>query len=394
MDTYRYDFLLHTTVHSSEDWGFRPPELAGLPTEIDAQREELARITKDELWRRSRDNLIYYKAVNYALAIEEWRDGVEEALALPFSVMINHDNHCNLRCVYCRPIGITLPRMRTMHSEMWAPATEVLLPAAVEFLPFCWGEPLLPSSRFSEVCTASEKFGVQMGIITHMNTLDDEHANLFVKHVGRALISIDTANPERYAQLRDGGKLERVERNISTLQQRARRMGVPMPYLGVSSVIMAQNLEELPSVVEWAANNGVRGVYAGRLVATEGISEWARGELVDLTSPTYLDVFRECRTRAKTLGVELSIHNPEDPIGADRMCPCPWQHVYVCSDGGVSFCNFSREIVLDRLPVTQKFWAQGLAAERRKAWNHEFRCDGCQSTDYDGRPGVSQFRGQ
>ena len=211
--------------------------------------------------------------MNYALGMEEWRLGLMDAHALPISVQINRDDHCDLKCVYCRPIGLKFPpgTFKTLQSDKWRPAVEALLPAAIEFLPFCWGEPLLPNAKLWEACDAAKQFGVSIALITHMNALDDIHADLFVKHVSRALISADTANPSRYQKLRVGGNLDRVERNIECLRLRAKAIGVPMPWLGVSGVIMAQTLEDLPDLVDWAANNGLQGVYAGRLVAPTGI---------------------------------------------------------------------------------------------------------------------------
>jgi len=335
-----------------------------------------------------------YKAVNYSLAMAEWQMEEKDAQALPFSIQFNRDDHCNLKCVYCRPIGTHFPGLKTMPFEQWLPAVETLLPAAVEFMPFCWGEPLLPSAHFREACLASRRFGTQLAIITHLNTVDQEHADLFVEYVSRALISVDTANADSYRKLRAGGSLDNVERNITMLRERAMERGVPIPWLGISAVIMAQNLDDLPNLIDWAAENCLNGVYAGRLVAPEGIRDWARSELVDLTTTTYRDVYMACKARATRHGLPLSMHDPDNPIGANRMCPCPWQHAYISSDGGMSFCNFSREIVLDHLPVSQDFWWRGLVSDRRKKWHSSFRCSGCQSTDYDGRPGVSQFRGQ
>jgi MoaA/NifB/PqqE/SkfB family radical SAM enzyme len=396
VDDLRYDFLLHATVRESENWGFVAPDLSGLPHDVATLRDEVLLLS--ETWQASTENLHRYKAVNYALAMEEWRQGVYDAHALPISVQINPDDHCNLKCVYCRPIGLNFPAGTFKHlaEDKWRPAVEALLPAAVEFLPFCWGEPLLPAARLGEACVAAREFGVSIALITHMNSLDEVHADLFVKHVSRALISVDTANPDRYRKLRVGGTLERVERNIESLRRHARALGISMPWLGVSGVIMAQNLEELPDLIDWVADNGLQGVYAGRLVAPAGIRTFASDELVDLTSSEYLDVFRACSQRSAALGIALSMYDPENPIGANRKCPCPWQHAYVATDGALSFCNFSREIVLDRLPLTPRFFHRDLVASRRKEWcvDPDFRCSGCQSTDYDGRPGVSQFRGQ
>ena len=395
-DELRYDFLLHATVRDSEDWGFTPPDLRHVPADRTTRIEELHRLAS--VWHESRENLLRYKAVNYALAMEEWRLGVDDAHAMPISVQINRDDHCNLKCVYCRPAGMRFPpgTFKILPSDRWRPAVEALLPAAIEYLAFCWGEPLLPTARLGEACAAAREFGVSLAIITHLNTLDEAHTDLFVKHVSRALISVDTANPERYHLLRPPGTLERVEQNLSTLRKHAASLGLPMPWLGISAVIMHQNLEDLPGLVDWAADNGIRGVYAGRLVAPVGIREFAGGELVDLTSAGYRAVYQACRERSRARGVALSMHDPEHPIGVGRKCPCPWQHAYVSTDGAFSFCNFSREIVLDHLPLTPGFFHRELVAHRRGEWhrNADFRCPGCQSTDYDGRPGVSQYRGQ
>jgi MoaA/NifB/PqqE/SkfB family radical SAM enzyme len=393
-DAYRYDFLLHATVPVADDWGFKPPSPENIPLDPELLCMELESLRNTGAWQESTERLMRMKCLNYELAMREWHGRFDRANARPISVQINRDDHCNLKCVYCRPVGTLFPGLKTMPRDKWLALTNLLLPSAIEFLPFCWGEPLLPSAEFDLACYASQQYMVQMAIITHLNTLDEKNANLFVNHVSRALISVDTPNHNRYRELRHGGKLDTVERNVAKLHSLARTLEKPMPYLGVSAVIMKQNLTELPALIRWAADQGIQGVYAGRLVAPDGIRTWASGELVDLTSNIYHHVYLECKLEAKRLGIELCMFDPDNPIGNGRMCPCPWQHAYISSDGALSFCNFSREIVLDNEPLTKDYWVTGKIDERRKIWDNDFRCAGCQSTDYDGRPGVSQFRGQ
>jgi len=396
MGEYRYDFLLHATVRDSEDWGFAPPDVSSLPTGVEALRSECLRLSR--MWRRSAAALQAYKAMNYALAMSEWRLGSANVGAMPAFVQVNRDDHCNLGCSYCRPHDAVMTEgtLKTMSGRTWRAAVRTLLPASVEFMPFCWGEPLLPSARFREACAAAEEFAVSVCLITNMNALDQVHTDLFVRHVARALVSVDTPNPERYRALRRGGALGVVETNIERLRRHSDAIRMPMPWLGVSAVIMRQNLRELPELVDWAADNGLRGVYAGRLVAHEGMRAFAENELVDLSSDEYLEVFEACSRRSDVRGIALSMHNPRNPIGAERVCPCPWLHAYVSSDGEMSFCNFSRHVVLDRLPLEPGFYRCSHVAARRERWlaDRDFRCESCQSADYDGRPGVSQFRGR
>ncbi|NQU24499.1 MAG: hypothetical protein HQ567_24720 [Candidatus Nealsonbacteria bacterium] len=385
----RYDYLLHATVQASENWGL---PFSDDDQEVSGNYDQLAELCRDFRLSRQRSgvSLTAYKRANYVLAHMEAARLEEQCISRPFAVQLSRDERCNLSCVYCRPRRYD--SLVSMNREQWVAALSVLLPAALEFLPFCWGEPLL-APEFDLTCCLAEKYQTSLSLITNLQHLTPDLADLFVRHVTRALVSADTADRVLFEKLRCGGDLYTLERHMTMLHETAERIGVTPPWLGISAVMLRSNLTLLPELITWASRRGFRGVYAGRLVIPEHIREFGRDERVDLQSAEYAAVYTECAARARALAVELSMYNPVDPIGVERMCLCPWHHVYVSASGDVCSCNFSRLTVLGKLPLHDSYWNSNAIRRRRSIWTVDHRCQSCQSTDYDGRPGVLQERG-
>ncbi len=385
----RYDYLLHATVRADEDWGLPYSE----PVPPDPKEEALLRERCTEFVggpSRTSEELRDYKADNCRLAQLEAASMAAFCYSRPVVVQASRDEHCTLGCVYCRP---KRPRScATMPAELWRKTLEVLLPAAMEFMPFCWGEPLI-APGFEETCAMAQGLQCAVSIISNLQHVTTRQARAVVKSVTRALVSIDTADPAAYAKLRRKGDVASIERNLEVLQRAADSLGLQRPWLGVSAVIMRRNLHDLPRLVRWAHEHGIQGFYAGRLVVTEGIRDFGANELVDLSTSEYRDVYEECQCACRDAGMSLSMCSPDGFLGAERVCPCPWYHVYVSASGNLSFCNFCRLQVLGTLPISHAYWNADPFQDQRRAWTREHRCCECQSADYDGRPGVSQFRG-
>lgn len=391
MDT-RYDYLLHATVPLSESWGLprscTHPEVPAM-----ASPEALSAALRDfmQSGERDREALSAYKRLNYALAIDEGRRMVDYCHSRPFVVQVSRTERCNLACVYCRPTAAHRSTL-TLERDVWEAALPPLLRPALELIAYCWGEPLM-APDFDVTCAYADRYGTAMSFITNMLYLDENLARLFVGSVTRALVSMDTADPVTFRRLRRGGSVARIEHNLGLLRRTAAAEGVPMPWLGVSAVLLRSSLGDFPGLVRWAAEQGLSGVSARRVMIRESIQGLQDDEQIDLAGPEYREVLAEVRAIAAERDLLLNVPDPDFCLGADAMCPCPWHHIYLSSSATLAMCCFSHRDVVGRAPVDEHSWNSPELVAHRREWTPTFRCRECSSLDFVGRPEVSQVRG-
>jgi MoaA/NifB/PqqE/SkfB family radical SAM enzyme len=388
----RYDYLLHSTVPLEESWGLPrwathvdAPALVS-PEVVDAARD--AYLASGE---RDRDALVEYKRLNYALALDEGRRMVSECRSRPFVVQVSRTEKCNLSCTYCRPTPAHQSKL-TLARDVWQSALPPLLRPALEFIPYCWGEPLM-APDFDLTCDYADHYGTAVSFITNMMYLDEGLAQLVVRSVDRALVSIDAADPAEFRRVRRGGSVQRIEDNLGLLRRAAADGAGTMPWLGVSSVLMRSGLSYFPGLVRWAAEQGFGGVSARRVMIREPLQGLEKSEEIDLDSAEYREVLAEVREIAAEHELLLNVPDPDFCLGANAMCPCPWHHVYMSASATLAMCCFSHRDVVGHAPVDDNSWNSPELVAHRKHWTPTFRCDECSSLDFVGRPEVSQVRG-
>ena len=382
--SYRYDFLVHATVREEDDWGFPEPDATRVPTDV-------AALSKLRDSAACAQDLAALKLTNYALAVSEAQVRSSHCTAMPISVQASRDEHCNLACTYCRS---SPPESYALMSwSDWESALEVLLPPAIEFLPFCWGEPLIaPGLR--ETLELAARNRVTVSLITNLQAMTSELAESFVRFVGRALISVDTADPAAFQRIRRGGSLAALERNLDALDDAAARPGLSRPWLGVSAVMMRSTIGGLPRLIRWMSTRGLRGLCAKRIILrSHELQKSQQDELFAFSSREYREVYRECHSLCRSLGIALSMCDPDRPVGIHTSCPAPWQHIYLSPSGHMSVCNFSRLRTVGALPLCEGYYNSEQIVAMRRSWAVGHRCPECQSSDCDGRNEFPGARG-
>jgi MoaA/NifB/PqqE/SkfB family radical SAM enzyme len=390
MTALRYDYLLHATVPAREEWGLSSFH-AGIDTDAESQLSEEELVARLNRLRHSEVERQSFKRSNHALAMLEFQRMAVECRSRPYVVQISRTEKCNLSCGYCRPTRAH-HSTRSFDFEPWEAALPLLLGPALEFMPFCWGEPLM-APDFELMCEHSRQHDVAVSFITNMLYLDPDLADSFVRGVTRALISIDTIDPEQFAQLRAGGSLNRLTHNLRMLTSAAQAAGVARPWLGVSAVLLPETLDGLPDLVRWAADQGLGGVSVRRVVLRDNIGSMHETHRTDLNSPSYRQTLDICRRLGGDLDVEINMADPDFCLGREAVCPCPWHHVYLSASGRLSKCSFSHKVDLGGVPRDDGYWNTEPFLRTRQGWTATFRCSECSSLDFIGRVEVAQVRG-
>lgn len=201
-------------------------------------------------------------------------------------------DRCDLRCKYCMPPeGISAsPKSELLSFEEIVRVARIFKALGVRTIRLTGGEPLVRRGLPDLVARLKDEAGIEDLALTTNASILAKHAPALMKAgLRRINVSLDSLNPERFAEMTRGGDLVRVLGGIEA----AKDAGIPE--LKTNSVVVrGHNDTELPEIVEWAWARGVTPRFielmplgeAHRLGpdAVFGVSEM-RKRLVDLLDP-------------------------------------------------------------------------------------------------------------
>jgi len=212
---------------------------------------------------------------------------------------------CNLNCAMC---------MRRVLAEdtgnMSMETYEALLPVfpSVESVNIIGiGEPLLNENVFKMIRLGKQNLPAHgtFTLTTNGTLINDGVARELVSSGADAVvISIDGANRQTYAQIRQGAQLDDVLRGMRLLNSAKSDLGSSKPRLGIEFVAMKRNIEELPGVLELGSRHGATFVIVSNLLPhTEEMKDEV---LYDFNSDEAIQLFEDAKEEAIRRGLEFS----------------------------------------------------------------------------------------
>jgi cyclic pyranopterin phosphate synthase len=163
-------------------------------------------------------------------------------------------DRCNMRCFYCMPKeGI----VKTVHQAILS-YEELLLVAqtavelGIEKIRVTGGEPLVRAGIVGFLERLSEIPGLRHLVLTTNGMLLTEMASdLYRAGVQRLNVSLDSLEPETFAEITRGGDLKRVLAGLDA----AEKAGFPPPKINVV-VMRGVNDDEIPALAELSMTRG------------------------------------------------------------------------------------------------------------------------------------------
>ncbi len=235
-------------------------------------------------------------------------DLTREATLLPGPrhVLVELTKACNLRCLHCAVsspdyVGESLP---------WA-SFEKVLPTLRRLRPLVelsgHGESLV-YRRFYEAFTAVVEAGCQVGFTTNATLLTPELSERMLTYAGpggwmQVTVSIDAAERELFERLRRGARFPAIVANLEALRDAKRRSGLQHPVVAFNTVLMRDNLEQLPGIVRLASQVGAASVTVVELLEYDHF----RGHGLETEAGEVARVVAAARAEAATLGVALTL---------------------------------------------------------------------------------------
>ncbi|MBU2644566.1 radical SAM/SPASM family putative metalloenzyme maturase [bacterium] len=204
---------------------------------------------------------------------------------------------CNLRCEMCVKQA---PGNAIRDGDLSLDLFERLRPGLqdLETVVFSGiGEPLLHPGLERMIAAAGGlcNNGGTIGLQTNGTLLNvDRVRSLLTSGLNELCISLDSVNPDIFSRVRAGGNLDTVKQAFAAMNTARSELKRDFRF-GVEFVVMKQNLQNLPAVIQWAAENG-----ASFAIVTHLLPYGKSMESQCINSPN-LNVSRQLYQRYKTL---------------------------------------------------------------------------------------------
>lgn len=273
-------------------------------------------------------------------------------MELPTFLQIEPVGQCNLRCQMCaiqfRQDGPPFGPLAFMEYDDFTRLVDQF-PHLEELHLQGLGEPMMHPRFFDMVAYASAR-GARVSTNSNFTLLNARRADACVTSgLARIHVSVDGATPETYERIRVRSRLEKVVRSLGLLKEARERAGTRLPRVQMVSVIMRQNLHELPDLVRFAHQWEMEQLWVQHLCHDFGeetlpshyrpMRDFVQDQTLLEDDPSRVDhFFGVAREVAEELGVDLRLprtkprpHPPGTP--GRKRCSWPWDQAYVSYQG-------------------------------------------------------------
>jgi MoaA/NifB/PqqE/SkfB family radical SAM enzyme len=278
-----------------------------------------------------------------SIARAAFKAGRVEAAALPSRLYVTVTEKCNLRCAHCitdAPARTSEGRARTIGPWLVEALREPF--AAADYVGFVHGGEAMLAPIFADVLAAIGRARAgrpgraDVHVLSNGMLLDearfDSLADLGVTSLS---ISLDGATSRTNDALRLGGRFATIVRNVSRAVERRAARGADVR-IGISTVVTASNVHELPALGRLAASIGVDWLKVEELVPC---TPRASAEMVFPRAEPVERAMAELRQALVSSRVVLVDH-----LDAPGVCPCttadPTHHAFREADDYANRARF------------------------------------------------------
>jgi radical SAM protein with 4Fe4S-binding SPASM domain len=272
---------------------------------------------------------------------------------LPRFVQIEPVGQCNLRCEMC---AIQFRRDGPPHGPLAFLAFDDFKRLVEGFGDIDelqlqgLGEPTMHPQFFDMVKWASAR-GIRVSTNSNLTLWSERRARQCVESGLATLhVSLDAATPALYERIRRGAHFSKVIRNLRRVMAARREFRSPL-HVRVVTVLMRQNLHELPAIVRLASDEGVTDLFVQYLChdfeehslpdGYRPMREFIHAQALDhYPRDAIAHAFDAARLAADEGGVQLRLPPLEHAVAvapAPR-CDWPWRGAYVSYRGDAMPC--------------------------------------------------------
>ena len=245
----------------------------------------------------------------------------------PFFAQMEVTNRCNLNCVMC-------PRAKLMKGH----TTTNLSPTNFQFFlkqfPLVHrvdlqglGEPLL-NPDLEEMIQWCTNHNIETSFVTNGLLLDSGRIkSLLNAGLSRITVSLDSMDPDIYANIRSGANVGKVTTNIENLIAFRKQNNHSKPHIGLMAIAMKDTVKGIPALIQAAAELGVDSLTVKGLntMITSDLPKDLRGSLQRIS-------------RDATYHTSMEVIIASGVIRGRLRCRWPWLATYITVEGDVTPC--------------------------------------------------------
>lgn len=276
------------------------------------------------------------KKENLRRADLEYQARAETLETLPVKITLQTTDACNLSCAHCQiPKHEKKPRMPL---ELMERVSAELFPTLIELHPTNLGEPFL-WPHFEYLCRELDRSGVLLDLTTNGTLLSEERIAWIAPIARDIKISFDGATATTFERHRRGAVFEEVCENVRRLVRMLEKSPA-RPIVALQMTLMRSNFQEVPRLVELAAELGARRVKAYHLFT---FSPEMERESLMFEQASWRRTLERAIELAARLGIELQCAEPlgdatEISLGRTH-CHLPWHETWIDFDGEILPCH-------------------------------------------------------
>lgn len=253
----------------------------------------------------------------------------------PVFIQIEPTTYCNLECQMCaNPLG-TRSKRHMAFNEFKRILDNFPFVRKISLVGL--GEPLLNPDLFSMISYAKSK-GINIGFATNGTLLNDENCRKIIdSRLDWINVSLDSPDKKRFEMIRKGARFDLVIENIKRLLKA--KADKAIPEISLWFVIMKDNLKNLPLIIKFAKNIGIKQVSA-QLEHFWGDAQIQEGKIVkelEENIQSIKNMLMITKKEAKHNGVNFEYVNIPD-TASGRSCAWPWKSCYVTCEGFITPC--------------------------------------------------------
>jgi radical SAM protein with 4Fe4S-binding SPASM domain len=285
---------------------------------------------------------------------------LSRALNRPRKVEFVITQRCNGRCIMCA----YTPKGDSLGYDDIKKIAKTTLPYAREVI-LIGGEPLMHPDFF-KISQLVSGYQCRLGMTTNLSYLGGDREEAVRRFFTGIIVSIDAASERTYQHIRTGLSFNKLLQNLETLARISRETGLKIT---VNTVVMRQNLEEIPGVVKLVAGLGFYEMELSFACIREKLdlsdSLLFHREEANQVFARAAEVAEESGLRFRFPGFfdlkQPPFMDPGAVTDAFRICVYPWNTMRVLTDGTVVPCCILYELPMGNI----------LEAGSRKIWNNQ-----------------------
>ncbi len=245
----------------------------------------------------------------------------------PEFIQVEVSNICNLSCIMCPLDALKAPKKKLSLADF---------ERIIEQFPFLnliglygIGEPL-NNPHLKEMIQRCKSEKIETELVTNATLLNEERGrSLLESGLGRLYLSVDSVRPEKYAAIRKGAEFEKVRANMENFIRHKRATQATAPKIGVATVVMRENIRELPEIIRFAEQMGADSL------------------LIKGLNTAYTEKFLEAEENSDETAKLIALCNEVNQQGKLRVtfyqnnqkaCSWPWTRAFITANGEVTPC--------------------------------------------------------